>query len=76
MSKLIPNNILKKFYTKDPEDLLKEELYKKFGKKCEVRYSGNGLSIPPNPKGRHLVCSLVKQVCGVTDGETSIGAKK
>lgn len=33
MSKLIPNNILKKFYTKDPEDLLKEELYKKFGKR-------------------------------------------
>lgn len=33
MSKLIPNNILKKFYTEDPEELLKEELYKKFGKR-------------------------------------------
>lgn len=25
----------------------------------------------PNPKGRHLVFSLLTQACGVTDGETS-----
>jgi len=42
--KVIPKNILKKFFTKDPEQLLKQELEKKFGSRY-TKYRENYLAI-------------------------------
>ena len=43
-NKSIPNNILKKYYSTDPEDILKNELVKKYGDRY-LKYRENYMSI-------------------------------